>query len=84
MSEQRDLLFMQLRSILVDKLRLPAEEVEPGASCLDLNLDSLDVVELSTALAKRCDLHVPATDLFAAATLSDIVALMEARGASSR
>lgn len=79
MSTGRETLFAELRDVLVERLRIPAEDVTPGASGLNLGLDSLDYGELSTALHKRYGVRVPAQDLFGAATLMDIADLLQAR-----
>ncbi|MGC0420130.1 acyl carrier protein [Embleya sp. AB8] len=84
MSTSRETMFAELRDVLVEKLRIPPEEITPAVSGLHLGLDSLAVVELSTALHKRCGVRVPAQDLFAATNLMDIVDLLQARTAATR
>lgn len=79
-----EVLFAQLRTILGEKLRIPAGEIEPGASSLDLGLDSLDLVELSSLLAKQCGVQVGVKELFGAETLDDIVWLMEKTAGSAQ
>jgi acyl carrier protein len=75
-------IYDRVKNLLVDKFGVPADDITPEATFEDLDLDSLDLVEF--ALAAEEDLGVRITDDEAAdlKTLSDTVALLEAKGAS--
>ncbi|CAN5358855.1 acyl carrier protein [soil metagenome] len=75
-------IYDRVKNLLVDKFGVPADDISPEATFEDLDLDSLDLVEF--ALAAEEDLGVRITDDEAAdlKTLSDTVALLEAKGAS--
>ncbi|MBA2576790.1 MAG: acyl carrier protein [Euzebyaceae bacterium] len=75
-------MYDRVKNLLVDKFGVPADDISPEATFEDLDLDSLDLVEF--ALAAEEDLGVRITDDEAAdlKTLSDTVALLEAKGAS--
>lgn len=75
-------IYDRVKNLLVDKFGVPADDISPEATFEDLDLDSLDLVEF--ALAAEEDLGVRISDDEAAdlKTLSDTVALLEAKGAS--
>jgi acyl carrier protein len=52
-------IFEKIKSIIVQQLDVPADEVTPVTSFEDLNADSLDVVELIMALEEEFDLEIP-------------------------
>ncbi|WP_035839250.1 acyl carrier protein [Kitasatospora azatica] len=81
MTDRHTHLFADLRSILVEELRILAPDIDPAASVLDLGLDSLARMELSVALDQRLGIALPAQALRSAETLGDIVALMDAQSA---
>ncbi|MFF2775580.1 acyl carrier protein [Streptomyces sp. NPDC058052] len=74
-------MFEQLKSILVDKLKVSPEAVTPEATREEIELDSLAVVELSLMLESELGLKISDDELVEAPTVGDIVALMEQRGA---
>ncbi|WP_320783248.1 acyl carrier protein [Streptomyces sp. CRN 30] len=74
-------MFEQLKSILVDKLKVSPEVVTPEATREEIELDSLAVVELSLMLDSELNLTISDDELLEAATVGDMVALMEQRGA---
>lgn len=74
-------MFEQLKSILVDKLKVSPEAVTPEATREEIELDSLAVVELSLMLESELGLTISDDELVEAPTVGDIVALMEERGA---
>lgn len=77
-------MYEQLKEILVGKLHVTAEQITPEATREDIELDSLALVELSLVLEKELDLAISDDDLAAAATVHDMVRLMEERADSSR
>ncbi|MET9428534.1 phosphopantetheine-binding protein [Streptomyces sp. NPDC003036] len=74
-------MFEQLKSILVDKLKVSPEAVTPEATREEIELDSLAVVELSLMLESELGLKISDDELVEAPTVGDIVVLMEQRGA---
>lgn len=63
---------------------LDASKIEPGAELLgDLDLDSLDTVELSLGLEERFNIEIPDEDLEDLVTVADAVALIESKLAAS-
>ncbi|MEU3599211.1 acyl carrier protein [Streptomyces sp. NPDC006798] len=70
--------------VVVARFGLDAEAVVPEATFDDLGLDSLSQLELATALKKRLGVVISDEELSELATVSDITALVEQRGASVR
>lgn len=68
-----------LKTILVDDLQMRAEDITPTASCIEVGLDSLTVVELSSLLGSRLDIEIRDYELLELATVGDIARLMEER-----
>ena len=68
-----------LKAILVDELQMRAEDITPTANCIEVGLDSLGVVELSSVLASRLDIEIRDYELLELATVGDIARLMEER-----
>lgn len=71
----------QLREILSNKLKVSEAAIVPEATREDIELDSLAVVELSLLLKSELDLDISDDDLLEAATVADMVRLMEERSA---
>ncbi len=71
----------QLKTILVDTLKIDPETITPEATREDIELDSLAVVELSLLLKAEFGLDVSDDELLEAATVADIVALLDERSA---
>lgn len=68
-----------LKSILVNDLQMRAEDITPTANCVEVGLDSLTVVELSSVLGSRLDIEIRDYELLELATVGDIARLMEER-----
>jgi acyl carrier protein len=63
---------------------LDVAKIEPGAELLgDLDLDSLDTVELSLGLEERFGIEIPDEDLEDLVTVQDAVRLIESKLAAS-
>ncbi len=59
---------------------IDAERIQPRSELLgDLDLDSLDTVELSLALEERFGIEIPDEDLEDLVTVEDAVALIESK-----
>ncbi|WP_025617021.1 acyl carrier protein [Salinispora cortesiana] len=74
-------MFDRLRDVMVRKFQLEAPEVVLDATLKDLELDSLDVVELSLAIEKELGVSVSDDELLQAADIRSVVALLENRTA---
>lgn len=68
-----------LKRILVDDLFLRMEDVTPAAGCVEVGLDSLTAVELSSVLSSRLGIEIHDYELLELATVGDIARLMEER-----
>jgi len=59
---------------------IDAEKITPGASLTDdLEIDSLDMVELTLALEDALDLRLPDEELEGIVTVKDVISLVEAK-----
>jgi acyl carrier protein len=72
-------MYHALKAILVDDLHVRAEDVTPTASCVEVGLDSLTVVELSGVLSSKLGITVQDYELLELATVGDVARLMEER-----
>ncbi|MEV4711291.1 acyl carrier protein [Micromonospora sp. NPDC049374] len=72
-------MFDQLKTILVEDLQMPTEEVVATADRAEVGLDSLAVVELSALLSTRLDIEVSDYELLELATVGDIADLVAER-----
>lgn len=64
----------KVKSIIVEQLGVPAEEVTDEASFIeDLGADSLDIVELIMALEEEYDIEISDEDAEKIQTVSDAV-----------
>jgi len=72
-------MFEQLRTILTNDLQMRAEDVTPAAGRVEIGLDSLGAVELSSVLGQRLGIEVADYELLELATVGDIAALLEQR-----
>ncbi len=77
-------MFEILKNILVDKLKVPPEQVTMEANKDDLELDSLGVVELSMILQTELGLEITDNELLEVENIAEMVALMEERSVASR
>jgi acyl carrier protein len=68
-----------LKSILVNDLQMRAEDVTPAATCVEVGLDSLTVVELSSVLSNRLGIEIHDYELLELGTVADIAGMMRDR-----
>ena len=68
-----------LKGILVDDLQMRAEDVTPTAGRVEVGLDSLTAVELSSVLNVRLGIEIHDYELLELATLGDVARLVEER-----
>ena len=76
----------RVRAALAAVLRVPVERVVPEARLTDLvEIDSLTLAEVATALDDEFHIRLPSDDLSAVQTVADLVRLVERTppGASS-
>lgn len=67
-------IFQKVRDILSDKKGVPSENIRMESSFEELELDSLDAVELIADLEEAFGVAVPNTDLQQVRTIGDAVA----------
>jgi acyl carrier protein len=75
-------MFEQLKTILVNKFQVPGDQVVPGATLADLDLDSLDIVELAMLFQKEMSASISEDELgelAKTANLDAIAQLVESR-----
>ncbi len=67
--------FEQVKETMVDTLGCDEDKITMEASLNeDLNIDSLDAVELVMAIEEQCGVKIPDTELSNLRTVGDIVA----------
>jgi acyl carrier protein len=69
--------YEELRTLLIDDLRLNESSLRPETGREDAGLDSLAVVELSMLLSERFSIEISDEDLLEAETVADIAHLLE-------
>lgn len=70
-------MYEELRTLLIEDLRLNESDLRPEAEREAAGLDSLAVVELSMVLSERFGVEISDEDLLDAPTLDDIARLLE-------
>ena len=72
-------LFDDVKAVVVEQLNVNPEEVKEDSKFVeDLGADSLDVVELVTALEEKFDIEIPDTDAEKIVTVKDAMSYIEA------
>jgi acyl carrier protein len=74
-------MYIQLKQILTTKFQLDEAEIEPSSTLEDLQLDSLDLVELALVIEKEFGARVSDDELAEIQELEAIVGLVESRSA---
>ena len=62
-----------VRAEVAEILRIVPERIEPGASLLDMGMDSLMAVELATSIEARLDIQLSALALSGGPTIENVV-----------
>ncbi len=74
----------RVKQLIAEKLNVPEARITDDASFEgDLQLDSLDQVELAMALEDEFSLEIPDEDLSKMNTVGDVVAYLQAKGVSA-
>jgi acyl carrier protein len=76
-------MYIQLKEILTTKFQLDADEIVPSSTLEDLQLDSLDLVELALVIEKEFGTRVSDDELAETQQLEAIVDLLESRSAKA-
>ncbi len=71
----------RVKELLIDKFGVPADEISPESTFEDMDLDSLDLVEFALAAEEDLGVRISDEEAEQLTTLSDTVALLEAKGA---
>ena len=76
-------MFMErVKEIIVDTLNLEAEKLTPDADLIkDLDVDSIDVVELVMALEEEFEIEIPDVDVENLTTLGKISTYIDQKAA---
>lgn len=69
-------LYRTVETILTDTFRVPADEVGPDATFESMQLDSLDLVELTMVIEEEVGLRIEDDELEGVETVRDAVELM--------
>ncbi len=73
-------MFEQVKEALVDSLNIDENDIELTSSLKeDLDIDSIDAVELSLDLEEKFDVELSDEELAALKTVEDIVNLIESK-----
>jgi acyl carrier protein len=72
--------FSRLSDLLIRKFGVAADEVSPSATFIDLDLDSLALVEIVLAVQEEFGVDVGDSELTPDDTLSAAADLLEAKG----
>jgi acyl carrier protein len=76
-------MYIQLKEILTTKFQLDVDEIVPSSTLEDLQLDSLDLVELALVIEKEFGTRVSDDELAEIQQLEAIVDLLESRSAKA-
>jgi acyl carrier protein len=77
-------MYDEISAIIATKFQVDPSDISPERSLADLELDSLDVVELSLAIEKELRIAVTDVELLEAGALADISAMIERRAVDAR
>lgn len=68
-----------IHNLLVEKFEIPAESITKDATFESLDLDSLDIVELSMNIEDELQVHISEDEAAQLSTVGDVVALLESK-----
>lgn len=72
-------MYDDIKNMLVSTFKVPPDEIHPEAALEELELDSLDVVELAAVIKDRLGVQVSEEELAALMRISAIADLVESR-----
>lgn len=76
----KEQIYERIREILIESFELDADEIRLDAHLIDdLDLDSIDAIDLAVGLEQEIDLQVDEKELRAIRQVGDIVNLVHAR-----
>lgn len=76
----KEQIYQRIREILVESFELDADEIRMDAHLIDdLDLDSIDAIDLAVGLEQEIDLQVDEKELRTIRQVADIVNLVHAR-----
>lgn len=68
-----------IKNLLVDKFEIPADSITRDATFESLDLDSLDIVELSMNIEDELQVHISEDEAAQLSTVGDVVDLLEGK-----
>ena len=74
-------MYDDIKNMLVSSFNVPPDEIHPEATLEDLELDSLDVVELAAMIKDRLGVQVSEEELADLMRVAAIAGLVESRAA---
>lgn len=70
--------FEELKELIIETLDIEEEKITPEASLYDdLDIDSLDAMELSMAIEEKCGINIMDDDISEVKTIEDILKILE-------
>ncbi|MEU9481745.1 acyl carrier protein [Streptomyces sp. NPDC048191] len=76
MSPTSDVVYSALRRALISKFAVPADDIEPGRTIGDLELDSLALAELAVVLSEELGVTVTEDGVTSANSLAEFAELV--------
>lgn len=79
MSIEKSAVYQQLCALLAQEFEIDPESIEPQSNLFeDLDIDSIDAIDMLTRLRELTGKDLPADKLKSVRTINDVVALVEA------
>ncbi|MFG2637985.1 acyl carrier protein [Streptomyces sp. NPDC048362] len=84
MSTSTDAVYSALRQTLINKFDVPANEIQPGKTIGDLELDSLALAELTVVLSEELGVTVTEEGVTSASSLAEFADLVTTEANAGR
>ncbi|WP_336249773.1 acyl carrier protein [Stomatohabitans albus] len=68
-----------INNLLVEKFEIPAENITNDATFESLDLDSLDIVELSMNIEDELEVHITEEEAAKLSTVGDVIELLNSK-----
>lgn len=68
-----------INNLLVEKFEIPEENITKEATFESLDLDSLDIVELSMNIEDELQVHISEDEAAQLSTVGDVITLLESK-----